>query len=570
MITTLKKINFLITKRQRKGLVILTFLLFIGMILEVFGLGVLVPVLTLILDENFINTYPELNKIVSFLGISDHHQLIYGFLILVIILYLFKTVYLMFLTFKQHRFLSNLLAYIGNKLYSGYLNQPYEYHLNNNASKFIKNLQSEISYFGAYCLSVITIVIEGSLAISVIFTLIYIEPIGAISLGIFFTFLSITFFQFTKKKLLYWGNKREELDKELTKIAIEGLGGIKDLNLLGRVDFFAELYSNNNYQKARLSSNHIAISQYPRFFLEFVSILGLVGFILAMLLQGKSIPTLMATLGVFVAATFRVIPSINRIIAAAQNLKFYNASIDSIYNDVKSFTNYIEINFKHQNTVFDSQIELENISFSYGKTLVLRDINLKIEKGSTVGFIGQSGSGKSTLIDLIIGVLKPTSGVLKIDGQIINNTRSWQNNIGYVSQNIFLTDDSILMNIAFGIPKNKINLDAVIEALKKAQLYEYVNSLPEKLNATIGERGVQLSGGQRQRIGIARALYHNPSVLVLDEATASLDSETEKEVMDSINHIKKNKTVIMITHRKSTLQDTDCIYEVRDKKLFKI
>jgi len=568
MLSTLKKINILINKRQRKGLVILTLLLFVGMVLEIIGLGILVPALTLILEENFINTYPELNEALSFLGPLDHLELVYGFLIVVVGLYFFKTVYIMFLTFKQHRFLSNLLAYIGNTLYSGYLSQPYEYHLKNNASKFIKNLQSEVTYFGTYSLSIITIVIEGSLALSVIFTLIYIEPIGAISIGLFFTFLSVIFFQFTKKKLSYWGKRRELLDQKLTKIAIEGLGGIKDLNLLGRVDFFKDLYSNHNYHKARLVSNHTAISQYPRLFLEFVSILGLVGFIIIMLLQGKPISTLMATLGVFVAATFRIIPSINRIIAAAQNLKFYNSSIDSIYNDVVSFTNNDESSSKHRDTVFKSQIELDNISFSYGKTQVLKDINLKIKKGSTIGFIGQSGSGKSTLVDIIIGILRPTSGVLKIDGLILENRRSWQNNIGYVSQNIFLTDNSILMNVAFGIPKSKIDVKAVIDALKKAQLLEYVDSLPEKLETTIGERGVQLSGGQRQRIGIARALYHNPSVLVLDEATASLDSETEKEVMDSIHSFKGEKTIIIIAHRLSTLDFCDKLYKIENNEIF--
>jgi len=548
---------------------ILTLLLLFGMILEVFGLGILVPALTLILDENFVNTYPELNKNLFFLGPLDHLQLVYGFLILVVILYLFKTVYVMFLTFKQHRFLSNLLAYVGNVLYSGYLDQPYEYHLKNNASKFIKNLQSEITYFGAYSLSLITIVIEGSLALSVIFTLIYIEPIGAISIGFFFSFLSVIFFQFTKKKLSYWGKRREELDQKLTKVAIEGLGGIKDLNLLGRVDFFKELYSSNNYQKARLASNHTAISQYPRLFLEFVSILGLVGFILVMLLQDKPISTLIATLGVFVAATFRIIPSINRIIASAQNLKFYETSIASIYNDVISFTKNDEINLNSQRNSFTSQIELKSVSFSYEKTSVLKDINLKIKKGSTIGFVGQSGSGKSTLIDIIIGVLKPTSGVLKIDGKIIKDIKSWQNNIGYVSQNIFLTDNSILMNVAFGIPKSKIDVKAVAEALKKAQLLEFVNSLPEGLETTIGERGVQLSGGQRQRIGIARALYHNPSVLVLDEATASLDSETEKEVMDSIHSFKGEKTIIIIAHRLSTLDFCDKLYKIENNEIFK-
>ena len=566
MIRTLKKINFLITKRQRKGLVILILLLFVGMVLEVFGLGVLVPAISIILNPDTIEKSPFISPIRVFL--SDFSNQIFTFLFLgaIVLVYFIKSTFIVFLTHKQNRFLTNITAYISNNLFSSYLSQPYGFHLNRNAAGLIKNIQVEIYYVYVFLLSLITIIIEGGFIFSILATLIYIEPFGAICIGIFYGSLSMIFLQFTKQKLKIWGVLREEIDEQVSKIALEGLGGIKDSLILGKTEFFIKDYSKKNYLKARLNSNLGTVSQIPRFYLEFISIVGLVSFIILLLLQEKDSTSLFTVLGVFVAATFRMIPSLNRIIAAAQSMKYYLPSVDVIYKEIESC---VEIN-NNKNSIetfnFLNQIEFKKVSFSFKHGVsVLKDVDLTIRKGETIGIIGESGSGKSTLVDLILGLHTPNSGEIIVDGvSNIQFKQSWRNQIGYVSQSIYLMDDTIESNIAFGVSEREINNNQMEKVLKQVQLFEFVKNLELGVKTKVGERGVQLSGGQRQRIGIARALYNDPHLLILDEATSALDSETEKEVMESINNLKSDKTIIMIAHRISTLAGCDFVIDLNN------
>lgn len=571
MLSIIKKINFLITRKQRLGLVLLTVLLFIGMVLEVFGLGILVPTITVILDPDVIRDNTFISSISEYFGIISHIELVFSFLLIILSIYLFKTIFLVFLTLKQNRFLNNITAFIGNSLFKKYLKAPYNFHLIRNSASLIKNLQIEVMYFQVYCLALLTIIIEAGLVIAVIGTLIYIEPMGAVSIGLFFGILSFIFYRTFKAKLKKWGLYREKLDEQISKITIESLSIIKDLKVLGREDLFLELHSRFNYNRARISTNFSTISQLPRFYLELVSIIGLVVFIFLMLFKGENPNSLITILGVFVAATFRVIPSLNRILGALQNLKYYNRSIDLLFNEMQ-----IEGELKeNKNLIFDfkKEIVFENISFRYqsDSDLIFNSLNLKIKKGETIGLIGSSGSGKSTFVDILIGLLRPISGDIIVDGISINNyTSGWQKKIGYISQDIHLIDDSIIKNIALGIEEDEINLDSVNKAINSAQLDSFIKSLSKGVETHVGDKGVQISGGQRQRIGLARALYHNPEVLILDEATSSLDDKTENEVMKAIELLSKNKTVIIIAHRLSTLGFCKKIIELKDSKFKEI
>lgn len=564
MIATLKKINYLITNRQRRGLVYLTLLLFIGMILEVFGIGVLIPALSLMVDPQSYENIEVLRIVKSNFSSVSHQMFLIILLSLIIILYLIKTLFLVFLTHKQNRFLSNITAFISNNLFKSYLNQEYSFHINRNASELIKNLQVEISFLHTFLLSLITICIEGGIVLAVIITLIYIEPIGAISVGIFFLTLSLVFFQFTKKKLNSWGELRQSLDTDVSRVAIEGLGGIKELLILDKTNFFIEKFIDKNYSKARVNANHGTVSQMPRFFLELTTIFGLVGFIIIMTIQDKDVATLITTLGVFVAASFRMIPSLNRIIAAFQSIKFYHPSVEIFYNELSTYNNTIDSQPYVESQFLNSEIRFSNVNFAYNQHVkVLNNINLEIKKGETVGFIGESGSGKSTFVDLIIGLHKPSNGKVYIDNDPnIITSKAWKRQIGYVTQSIYLIDDSILNNIALGVPVGQIDHKRIDQILKHVQLEKFIKSLEHGINTRTGERGVQLSGGQRQRIGIARALYNDPEILILDEATSALDTDTEFKVMKSISSLKGKKTIIIVTHRNSTLKGCDKIYRI--------
>ena len=569
MLNTLKKLNFLINKRQRKGLVILVVLLFFGMTLEIFGLGILIPVISILLDPEIVERTPLLLSIRGVFAQFSNQSFIYLFLIAIVIVYFLKSLFIVFLTYKQNRFLANITADISNNLFSSYLSQPYSFHLKRNASELIKNIHVEINLLNAFLVSLITIFIESGFVFSVLVTLVYLEPFGAICIGFFYGFLSLIFLKITKRKLATWGKLRQSVDNQISKIALESLGGIKDLLILGKTSFFKEEFSKKTRIKARLNSNQVTLSQIPRFYLELISIVGLVSFIILLLFQEKDAKSLVAVLGVFVAATFRIIPSLNRIIASTQLIKFYLPSVDTIHNEIKAFTQNTDFLKLAENFIFNDNIEFKKVNFNFiHDNSVLIDISLQIKRGQIIGIIGESGSGKSTFVDLLLGLHKPTTGQILIDGIIgFQLNQSWRSNIGYVSQSIFLTDDSIENNIALGIPKNKIEKTRIAEVLKQVQLEQFINNLKFGVNTKVGERGVQLSGGQRQRIGIARALYHDPDILVLDEATSALDIKTENEVMKSINDLKKGKTIIIIAHRLSTIENCDLIYEIKDNRI---
>jgi len=532
------------------------------MILEVFGLGILIPAISILLDPEMMEKTPIISSIRNYFTEFSDQNFIFLFLGAVVVVYFVKSLFIVLLTYKQNLFLTNTIASISNNLFLSYLSQPYNFHLNRNSSELIKNIQIEIKYLFTFLLSLITILIEGGFVISVLATLIYIEPFGAICIGVFYGLLSLLFLQFTKRKLKSWGIKRLELEAEVSKIALEGLGGIKDLLILGKISFFTEQYSNKNFFAARLSANNGTLSQIPRFYLELISIIGLVSFIFLLIFQGKETTSLISILGVFVAATFRMIPSLNRIISATQSMKFYLPSVNVIYKEINSYSQVKTFEDSSENFKFQNEIEFKKVNFGFIKEkLVLNDINFKIKRGQTIGIIGESGSGKSTLVDLLIGLHNPVTGQILIDGLVdFQLSQSWRNKIGYVSQSIFLLDDSIKSNIAFGIPENQIDESRINEVIIKSQLNTLVNSLEAGLETKVGERGIQLSGGQRQRIGIARALYNNPEILILDEATSALDSLTESKIIETISELKGQMTIIMIAHRTSTLFNCDFVF----------
>ena len=572
MLKTILQINFLITKRQRKGLAFLVILLFIGMILEVFGLGIIVPMINILLDSEITSEYALVTKIKGFFPNLSHQDFVFSVLALIFLLYLIKALYQGYLTYRQNTFLNNVVASISNNLFQRFLNQPYSFHLKRNSSDLIKILQVEVNYFFTYLSSLISFVLEVGFISSILLTLIFIEPTGAISVGIFYGLLSLIFFQFTKRKLTKWGELRQNLDSQVSKISFEGLGGIKDLIILGKRSVYTEYFSNRNFLKFNLNAKMGTLSQVPRFFLELISILGLISFISVMLIQGKEATSLITILGVFVAAVFRLIPSINKIISVSQLLKYHKPSVEIIFNELNSTELFEKTSLDNSEFIFKNQIEFKDVRFAYNKkNIVLNDVNLKIKRGQTIGLIGESGSGKSTFVDLLVGLHKPSFGNILIDNSDnFQLSQSWRNNVGYVSQTIYLIDDSIKKNIALGVPDDKIDDQWINEILIKVRLDKFINNLEEGFNTKVGERGVQLSGGQRQRIGLARALYNDPEVLILDEATSSLDENTEREVMSAVNSLKGQKTLIIIAHRLSTLDNVDQKYKIENTRLFKV
>ena len=566
----LNKILFLLTSEQKKSLFFLSVLMLIGMLFEMLGLGILLPALGLMLKTDIVKDYPSIKPFLNLVGNPSQNQLVFFGMLILVVLYFLKSVFLIFLTWKQSKFSAELSANISEQLFYGYLSLPYSFHLQRNSTELLRNIQSEVGVFTSLSQGIITLSIEISVVLSVAFILILVEPVGAVTISIFLGISGYMFFQFTKKRLLNWGEKRQYHVGLAGKYLIQGLSGVKDVKLSGREEDFVNEYSVHNKANANILTRVITLSQAPRFYLELLAVVGLAGLIILMIMQEKPLVLLVPTLGTFAAASFRIIPSVNRIVAAMQNITYSKPAVDVLFREFKFINEHNKSLIPGSKINFNDCIEIKDLKFQYESSDVyaVNEISIKINKGACIGLIGQSGSGKSTLVDIILGLLKPTGGNILVDGKDIQgNIREWQNQVGYVPQSIYLTDDTLRRNIAFGIPKNMIDDHAVQSALRAAQLDVFVSELPDGVETVVGERGVRLSGGQRQRIGIARALYHNPEVLVLDEATSALDGLTEDGVMEALNIMHGVKTLIIVAHRLSTVENCDILYTLENGKV---
>lgn len=563
MIKDFKKIRALLPREQKRALIILSGLLLVGMFLEILGLGMLLPILTILLNPE------QLSNVLAHFTFIDlkafnYNDVVVFSLFSIFFVYIFKTLFLVFINYKQNVILENTGISIQNKLFSNQLYRSYEHHLYRDFSEIIKDVQLEVFFFISFCRSLIMFFVESALVIAILATILYLEPQGALVIGSIFGVLGFFFLQLSKKKLKVWGEEREVLDGKILKTLTNSLSGIKEVKLFHKEGYFINMLKENNTRKAKISANFQTLSQIPRFYLELITIIGMVVLILVLFYNGIKTTEIVTLLGVFVAAAFRMIPSINRILSALQNIKFYGSTVKKIYDQIIGF-NYSKSNLNFKKFSFNKEIKLEGIQFSYKEKKILNFTNLEIKKGTTIGVVGPSGSGKSTLVDLINGLLKPLKGSVSVDGTNIDEIiKPWQQSLGYVGQEIFLMDDTIKANIAFGVIDQEININNIYKALEAAQLSTFIDELKLGINTRVGERGIQLSGGQKQRLGIARALYRNPSILIFDEATASLDHETEKQVMSSIYNLKQNKTMIIIAHRISTLNHCDKVYEVKN------
>lgn len=563
---TLKKLNQIIPIYFKKRLIILLVMLSIGMLLEIVGIGLIIPLLNLIIDPERFLKIDIIRNIVEALNITSDKKFIISSLGFLLFIYLIKAIYIVSLNYRQNVFSTDFSKYLSNSLFSIYIERPYQLIVRQNSSDLIKNLQIEIPHFSVFLGSIINIITELGLATSVVITLIYIEPLGSLFVIFFFSASSLIFFLLTRRRLSNWGKKRIEIDKSISKNIIEGLSAIKDIIVLGRQSYFKERLSKLYDERKKIAVKQTTTNQIPRHYLELTTIFALVGLVLIIILNEKNINELVTTMGVFVAGTFRLIPSANKILTSIQNIKYYHPSV-ALISDELSKTEKIK-RVDNQNQIkkgsFNELIEIENLGFSYSDDKnIFEEISFTIKKGSKVGIIGPSGVGKSTFVNILMGLLQPTQGDVKIDGVPLtkDNISLWRNMTGYVPQEIYLTDDSIKSNIAFGIPEDQISLKKINRAIDFAQLKPLVNDLTDGIETYVGERGVQLSGGQRQRIGIARALYNNPDVLILDEATSALDIQTEKELMRAVDKMIGQKTIIVITHRLSTIKGCDFIYD---------
>jgi len=568
-LNTVKKFWQLLLPHQKHAAILLLCFMFTGMLLETLGVGMVVPALAIMTQDDPASQLPVLQPVITFLGNPTRRELVVAGMLFLVAIYTIKAFFLAFLAWKQSRFVFGLQADLSKRLFKGYLSQPYTFHLQRNSAQLIRNATTEVSLFSTVSQSMLVLLSEMLVLTGLSTLLIVVEPFGAAIVLVVLALAGWIFYRMTRSYILKWGKVRQYHEGQRIQHLQQGLGGAKDVKLLGREKEFLDQYDLHTAKSTHVGQRQSALQQFPRLWLELLAIIGLAVLVLVLIYQGKPLDSLLPTLGLFAAAAFRLMPSVNRVLIALQGMRFAVPVINTLHDEVCDFERRSSLEKVSDCFVprLSKTLEMDSVTFRYPgvEQDAIREVSIEIGSGETVGFIGGSGAGKSTLVDLFLGLLSPVTGVVKVDGiDIQGNLRAWQDQIGYVPQNIFLTDDTLKRNVAFGLPDDQINDEAVDKAIRAAQLDQFVDSLPEGLNTVVGERGVRLSGGQRQRIGIARALYHDPGVLVLDEATSSLDTETEEGVMEAICALHGRKTILIVAHRLSTVAHCDRIYRIED------
>jgi ATP-binding cassette, subfamily B, bacterial PglK len=558
----------LLTAPQRRAAFVLLGLMLCAMLLEMLGIGMVVPALAFMVQDTAITDSPWVRAQFEWLGRPSQTQLILGGLTLLLVIYAIKSGFLLFVAYWQFRFVAAIQSSMSRSLFTTYLTQPWTFHLQRNSADLIRNVEN-IQMVAITSAALISLVTELLVLAGIVLLLLWFEPTGAILVGLVLGVSTYAYDTITRARLARWGERRHIHQRECLQLMQEGLGGAKDVKVLGCEQQFVQRFASNSAGLAQMTGRQSWFQQIPRMWYEMLAVAALCLLTAVLIWQGKPLHTFVPTLGLFATAAFRMLPSVNRLAVSVQQIRWAKAVINSLKQEAK-LAEPPAPTPRGTSLPFHKSIHLDKVSYRYSgsDTNSLTDITLTIPHGASIGVIGGSGAGKSTLVDVILGLLPPTAGQVLVDGvDIRDNTRAWLNLVGYVPQSIFLADDTLRRNVAFGLPDEKIDDSAVSRALAAAQLDGFIATLPNGLDTTVGERGVRLSGGQRQRIGIARALYYDPAVLVLDEATSALDNDTERGVMAAVNSLHGIKTLIIVAHRLTTVADCDMLYRLECGKV---
>jgi len=569
------KLFNLLTPAQRKQFYFLQILIILMSFAEIIGIASIIPFMSLVGDINQIEQNSTLALLYKLSGVNSETD----FLIIVgvgaLCILLISSLISMFTIWKLSMFANKVGVEISDRLYRHYLKQDWLFHASGSSSVLIKKIANETQRLtGAVITPLMLMNAKILLSFFIAASVFFYDPIVTlVGLSIFgATYLII--YRVIKIRLIRNGKAVSDVAEERFRLMNEGFGGVKDILLLGRDYDFINRFNQTGNTFAKSQGQNQALSQMPRYFMELIAFSVMIMLVLFLLISNKgNLGIILPVISVFVLASFKILPALQAIYSSITKIRGNMAAFESIEKDLTDSISakYEDVDTDQSRIKIKKDISLHNITFNYPDKdqLILNKLNIKIPVNSLIGIVGPSGSGKSTLIDILLGLIVPQKGFLKVDDKVINNSnqRSWKNTIGFVAQSIFLSEGSIAENVAFGIPKEKIDLLQVKKVLDLAHLTELIESLDNGVHTTVGERGVQLSGGQRQRIGIARALYHEAQVLVFDEATSSLDGITEKYIMKAINNFSGKKTIILIAHRLKTVKNCDQIFFIDNGKV---
>jgi len=567
--TFITKARHIFPRGVKIKLVILLIAIIIGAQIETLTLSVIQPFVLIITDPSVIYANQMLYFVYNLFEFRDTTIFLAFLAVTIAIVYTFRGLYVYFFTRIQNKFLATNTAMISNRLLMQTLKQPYLYHVNHNAVELQRVVVRNSEHLFTVVSSVISVLNDGFMALFILgflmFTSFYMTLVV-----LFFAFICVVvYFKIFKNRIQQSGEDEAKGQVQINKSVLQALHGIKEIKVTRRENYFTSKFKSVRVRTIEAGEKIRTLRQLPKLFIESLCFSGAFLVVAGVIGAGVDMEALIPQLGMFMLAAFKLLPAISRIVNSITLITLRKSSINHVYNGLfEQNEEFVQLLPEPSVSVTTRDIIVSDITFKYPKTqkFIFKKASLTIPHNTAVGFIGKSGAGKTTLVDIILGILVPQSGNVIYNGKSVHHHFSeWVKNVGYIPQVIYLLDETILENIAFGIDKKAIDVGKVWYALEKAQLKEYVQSLPNGLQTIIGERGIRLSGGQRQRIGIARALYNDPAILVLDEATAALDNDTERAVMDAIHDLKGNKTVIIIAHRLSTIKHCDIVYKVEKK-----
>lgn len=574
------KIRSIFDRKQKKQLMVLGVMIFIGGLLETLGVGGMIPVVTALLTPEelmgYVNEYEILQVICDRFHIQDAAQITLALLIGLMAVYVIKNLYILFLTYKQNSFITQNRNKMISRVMAEFLNRPYEKYLGADIPTVFRITDSDIPQTFSLILAMLQLASE--VVVSLLIFVVLLWQSVSMTLFIIFVFGVMTLFilKVFKPALNRIGAQNQAIQSRIAKWRIQATYGLKDVKVLNREEFFVRNYYETGRVGADVARNYAVLNNIPRLLIETVFIVSVLSFVAVYVGGGGDTGAISKTIATFGVAAIRVLPSVNRINTYITEIAYTQPSLDFVYENLQegmktdAMLAERKANSQVEKLKLEDKIELNHISFHYPDSdkAIFKDAHMEVPKGKSVGIIGASGAGKSTIVDVLLGLLHAQEGEITCDGvNIFKNYGSWLAQVGYIPQSIYLIDESIRDNIAFGIDADKIDDERIWEVLEEAQLKEFIEELPEGLDTTIGDRGVRLSGGQRQRIGIARALYNDPEILVFDEATSALDNDTEAAVMEAVNSFHGKKTMIIIAHRLNTIEKCDIIYKVENTKL---
>ena len=540
----------------------------ISAIVETVTIAAMFPFLAVVARPEMIEQHEKISMVYHLLGFQDTRTFLAVAGAAVFCIVFFGLLFATATQYAIYRYTAMRGYSIGGRVLRGYLSQPYSWFLSKHSADLGATILTEVNeVIMRNMLPAMKLIAQGAVAFFLILLLVVANPMAALGALVLLGGSYVLVYLVVRKRISRMGHVRKAANMDKYKVAGEAFGGVKDVKLMGLEDSFLRRYERPARRSAEANSLIGVASEVPRNILRAVALGGILAFVVVMLIRGQDMSGMLPVLGLYAFAGMRLLPALQQIYSSATTMRFTVSMLDRVHADLLSLPKGEDAKFPAapEPLPLREQLELRDVSYAYpsAERGALNGLTLSIPALSTVGVVGGTGAGKTTAVDVILGLLRPQEGVVAVDGTPVTDDRlrAWQRSVGYVPQQIFLMDESVAANIAFGVPHKEIDMAAVERAARIAELHDFIlRDLPEGYATELGERGVRLSGGQRQRIGIARALYHDPDVLVLDEATSALDNLTERAVMDAVHNLGGKKTIIMIAHRLSTVQDCDIIF----------